>query len=183
MVAGVGLTAAIGWHFWDSLWLGLVGLWPALKSTLSAKALWALLKKLPWLALAGVKKYALKLIAATMSVQLSTRIGWVQRLIEGARARIGRLTELLTAKWHTLNLLERALLLLLTSQVLLLLLAVLLLSKSLQLLALKSGSESTAEQLVKRSIPKSISERLNRLGEAEPAAPDDDADPPPPKPG
>jgi|GEM_PF-6044737 len=148
VVLSVTALAVAGWHYGQSAWLGLLGLWPMLKSSLTAKSLWALLKKTPWLLLIGVKKYAMKLVAMVIGTRVSARNPWVRDKIAYGQALVQEKTALLTARWSSLNFIERALLIVISVHLVLAVLLIMLLSKSLQIFALKSGSEKTAEQLV-----------------------------------
>lgn len=156
-------VAAIVW-VWiakhEVLWPALVGTVPLLKKFLTWKALVVGLKKLPWFLVAGLKKYVLKIVGSLTTLHVGMRFPWVNRQIVTVKQHATKLLERVRTHWQTCSLFEKILIVLFSTALAILALVLIFLSKSLQLLTLRKGSESTAEQLIKRSVPRVVDKKI-----------------------
>ncbi|MEM7377837.1 MAG: hypothetical protein AAF460_10065 [Pseudomonadota bacterium] len=158
--------AAMAW-VWatqhEVLWPAIVGTLPLLKKLLTWKTLLALAKKVPWFFAAGLKKYVLKVVGSLTTVHIGLRFPWVRAQVDAIKAHATVLLTRVRDHWQTCSLLEKCLIVVFSTMLALLAIALILLSKSVQLLTLRKGSETTAEQLIKRGVPKAVDSKLKKL--------------------
>ncbi|MEM6985568.1 MAG: hypothetical protein AAF499_03420 [Pseudomonadota bacterium] len=159
-------TGAIAWvwlAYREVLWPALLGTLPLLKKLFTWKMLIATLKKVPWFFAAGLKKYVIKIVGSLTTVHIGLRFPWVRDKLDAIKLHATVLLRRVQNHWQSCSLLEKALIVFFSTALAILALALIILSKSLQLLTLRKGSETTAEQLIKRGVPRAVDKKIQTL--------------------
>lgn len=168
-IASVAVTAWVWIEKHDLIWPALLGTVPLLKKLFAWKTLGMLLKKLPWFLFGGIKKYLIKIIGSITTVHVGLRFPWVRRQIDSLKARSSVLVQRLQVQWKDMGFVEKSLLIAFSVALAALVIVLIVLSKSLQVLTLRKGGETTAEQLVKRSVPQSVNRKIETLSSDKPS--------------
>ncbi len=162
-MASVALTAWVWFEQHDLIWPALLGVVPLLKKVFAWKTLGVLLKKAPWFLVSGFKKYLIKIIGSITTVHLGLRFPWVRHRIDSLKLQATDVVRRLQVQWKDMGLIEKTLLVAFSMALALLIVVLIVLSKSLQVLTLRKGGETTAEQIIKRSVPDSVNRKIKTL--------------------